>query len=711
MEKRGSFLAALIILVFVYLFIFILYLSLYNFSITGKIIQNVNLDKYNYSYGEKLKGNLTININKGMKPWMGFDHIPSNASFEIWVDGQNIKNYTFAEIINLSFQKGKGNFTYGVFRNVNGLAPAQKGWGFSYCQPPPNINITQKKERPVEVKGEQCSRQGETREFVCPDGINRITQICDCTTAPTPKCEWLPDNASCLEMCINNYSCINFDNKYVVDLNKLEIPLEDRNGDKNVEIKFRLVYRWSTKWNNNDTYCTGEMISIPCNMLNYAANWSPVCGEDNVTYPNACFARCQGMTEVACEGECPCPQQPGLQPQVGFINGVPIPTRLHEVIINEIKVNVSISLPKTECEWKKVCENNAEWNVTNRTWMIYYGQNARKRCMAAMCTLNNFFIECQQQSQPKVQEQIKIVDKCRELPQIPQVSPSPPIYGFSIYRCDYDLAIRILQNTPSIINILPDYAYIGSEIRDKIRDCPSGWRCINNECKRVGGGGGGGGGINYCYPRWQCSDYGECQQDGKRYRVCVDVNNCSISDIQWWQTTGCYLTSNPTLCLQGLIRPIEQQPCTIECQENWQCGDWSICEEGVQTRECVDLNNCGTTYNKPETSQPCQIGYQPPQQEEKKKFEWRKILIPILILVIVIIGIVVGILVTRRKPGIEIKQEIAQAEVPQELVEYVKNTLQQGASRKEIEEKLKQAGWPQDLINIAFEKVRQESKQ
>jgi flagellar biosynthesis/type III secretory pathway M-ring protein FliF/YscJ len=131
----------------------------------------------------------------------------------------------------------------------------------------------------------------------------------------------------------------------------------------------------------------------------------------------------------------------------------------------------------------------------------------------------------------------------------------------------------------------------------------------------------------------------------------------------------------------------------------------------VQTRVCVDLNNCGTTYNKPATSQPCQVGYQPPQQEEKKKFEWWKILIPILILLIVIIGIVVGLLVTRKKPGLEIKQEIVQAEVPQELVEYVKNTLQQGASRKEIEEKLKQAGWPQDLIDIAFEKVRQESKQ
>ena len=43
------------------------------------------------------------------------------------------------------------------------------------------------------------------------------------------------------------------------------------------------------------------------------------------------------------------------------------------------------------------------------------------------------------------------------------------------------------------------------------------------------------------------------------------------------------------------------------CTENWQCSDWSACSNNQQTRTCTDLNNCGTTINKPATSQSCQV--------------------------------------------------------------------------------------------------------
>ena len=52
------------------------------------------------------------------------------------------------------------------------------------------------------------------------------------------------------------------------------------------------------------------------------------------------------------------------------------------------------------------------------------------------------------------------------------------------------------------------------------------------------------------------------------------------------------------------------------CTENWSCTEWSACsEEGIQTRVCRDLNNCGTTKNKPAETQTCtyvaptQLGY------------------------------------------------------------------------------------------------------
>jgi hypothetical protein len=42
------------------------------------------------------------------------------------------------------------------------------------------------------------------------------------------------------------------------------------------------------------------------------------------------------------------------------------------------------------------------------------------------------------------------------------------------------------------------------------------------------------------------------------------------------------------------------------CEENWSCGEWKECIGGEQTRECIDLNSCNTTENKPSESQSCE---------------------------------------------------------------------------------------------------------
>ncbi|MHA1868356.1 MAG: putative metal-binding motif-containing protein [Candidatus Heimdallarchaeaceae archaeon] len=35
------------------------------------------------------------------------------------------------------------------------------------------------------------------------------------------------------------------------------------------------------------------------------------------------------------------------------------------------------------------------------------------------------------------------------------------------------------------------------------------------------------------------------------------------------------------------------------CKEAWSCSGWTSCIEGLQTRTCIDSNNCGTEKNKP----------------------------------------------------------------------------------------------------------------
>jgi len=76
----------------------------------------------------------------------------------------------------------------------------------------------------------------------------------------------------------------------------------------------------------------------------------------------------------------------------------------------------------------------------------------------------------------------------------------------------------------------------------------------------------------------------------------------------------------------ALILPSEeknetQENETIEetqaCIERWLCTEWSECKNGIQTRECEDVNKCGTEENKPLLVQPCLL-------KEENKTEIKK---------------------------------------------------------------------------------------
>lgn len=57
------------------------------------------------------------------------------------------------------------------------------------------------------------------------------------------------------------------------------------------------------------------------------------------------------------------------------------------------------------------------------------------------------------------------------------------------------------------------------------------------------------------------------------------------------------------LALVGNGKNLATQP---SCMPSWQCSNWSICSTSeTQTRVCSDVNNCGSTKNKPTESQSC----------------------------------------------------------------------------------------------------------
>lgn len=46
-------------------------------------------------------------------------------------------------------------------------------------------------------------------------------------------------------------------------------------------------------------------------------------------------------------------------------------------------------------------------------------------------------------------------------------------------------------------------------------------------------------------------------------------------------------------------------PALADCTPAWDCSDWSVCADSVQTRSCHDDNGCGTEIGRPVESAEC----------------------------------------------------------------------------------------------------------
>lgn len=84
----------------------------------------------------------------------------------------------------------------------------------------------------------------------------------------------------------------------------------------------------------------------------------------------------------------------------------------------------------------------------------------------------------------------------------------------------------------------------------------------------------------------------ECVEDW----ICTEWSDC----VGGLQTRECKDNNN---CGTTNNKPDEIKKCV--CTESWTCTEWGYCVDGQQTRTCTDQNNCGTTYNKPVEIQAC----------------------------------------------------------------------------------------------------------
>lgn len=86
--------------------------------------------------------------------------------------------------------------------------------------------------------------------------------------------------------------------------------------------------------------------------------------------------------------------------------------------------------------------------------------------------------------------------------------------------------------------------------------------------------------------------------------VCTEDWSCG----DWSDCTGDAQTRTCTdanSCGTTDDKPSTSQSCTVTCTEDWDCDDWSSCVDNKQTRSCTDQNDCDTTDDKPSTRRDC----------------------------------------------------------------------------------------------------------
>ena len=100
-----------------------------------------------------------------------------------------------------------------------------------------------------------------------------------------------------------------------------------------------------------------------------------------------------------------------------------------------------------------------------------------------------------------------------------------------------------------------------------------------------------------------CSKEASCGFDG----LCKENCESGDPDCSCEQQKG-FLCKGNEVCNKELVSSDVSICCGERCQscnEYWVCSDWKVCKDGKQTRECIDNNQCGTTFNEPVKTKQC----------------------------------------------------------------------------------------------------------
>ncbi len=144
-----------------------------------------------------------------------------------------------------------------------------------------------------------------------------------------------------------------------------------------------------------------------------------------------------------------------------------------------------------------------------------------------------------------------------------------------------------------------DWSACSGGTQTRTRNDTSGCSEVQSQSCSAGGGGGGDDGVTPCSN--ECSTGATqttCLTDSNLgTRTCGNFDSDTCTEWGTWSSNSCgagNVCSNAQ-CVQST------------CVENWNCETWDSCVNGIQNRDCTDLNSCGTSNNKPLETKQCNI--------------------------------------------------------------------------------------------------------
>ncbi|MEM4325765.1 MAG: hypothetical protein QXU40_00495 [Candidatus Pacearchaeota archaeon] len=187
-----------------------------------------------------------------------------------------------------------------------------------------------------------------------------------------------------------------------------------------------------------------------------------------------------------------------------------------------------------------------------------------------------------------------------------------------------------------------------------------------------------------CRENWVCGNWTRCDEEtNTQTRTCRDINQCNPINITY---------ENRRLC----------------CIENW-VPSWGGCKGGFREKTYIDLNNCGTTFNKPPGERESCIE-ELPFTSTSLKNKHNFIVTTFLILITIILTIM---LITKRRDVLNKKDKVEKALYNETLLEsYIKRAYYLGIPGERIKKKLVEEGnWPEDIVDEAIKKVESDFRE